>query len=102
MAKLPKASVELLALAEFGWPSWVVCGLNPPMILPKVASPGVSSTIETQVALPNPEISLRPSMVGAEVLTIVVPSAAVPEVSLELTWTGLVGVLNSIGARVMA
>ncbi len=76
-------------------------GLNPPMIWPRVESPGVSSTIETQVAPPKPEISLRPSMVGVEVLTIVLPPAVVPPVSLGATWTGLVVVLNSIGARLM-
>ena len=83
MAKLPKASVELPELAAIAWPSVTLLGSNPPMIWPKVESPGVSSTIVTQVALPNPVISLRPSMVGVAVVTIGVPSAAVPEVSVE-------------------
>ena len=52
------------------------------MTCPKVESPGVSSTIETQVVLPKPEVSLRPSMVGVAVVTIVVPSAAVPALSV--------------------
>ena len=41
------ASVELPELTASGW-----LGSNPPMICPKVESPGVSSTIVTQVVLP--------------------------------------------------
>ena len=99
MAKLPKESVELLALGMIDWPRSYVCGLKPPMTCPKVASPGVSSTIETQVVLPKPEISLSPSKVGVAVVTIGVPSARSPRYRSRRArpWSG-----NSIGARLMA
>ena len=69
------------------------------MTCPKVESPGVSSTIVTQVALPKPVISLRPSMVGVAVVTIGMPSARSPPVSVGSIWVVPVRI---IGARLMA
>ena len=99
MAKLPNESVELLELGMIDWPALYVSGSKPPMICPYVASLGVSSMIVTQVVLPKPEFSLRPSIVGVAVVTIGVPPAAVPVLSLAVSAT-VVG--NSIGARLMA
>src|SRR5690242_18712486 len=99
MAKLPKASVALPEVMAIGWPAVSLLGSNPPMILPKFGSPGVSSMIVTQVALPNPVIALRPPMVGVAVVTIGVPSVAVPDVSDEAIATDEG---KRIGARLMA
>src|SRR5262245_49460286 len=101
MAKLPRALVALPEVIAIGVPFWTVLGSNPPMMIggPLPMSPGVTSRMVTQVALPNPVIALRPSMVGLEDVTIGVPSAAVPPVFDESTATedG-----KTIGARLMA
>ena len=74
MEKLPKASVQLAATLVLA----TLLGSNPPMTCPKVASVGVSSTIVIRVAFPKAVIELRPSKMGCEFVTRVVPSGAVP------------------------